>query len=288
MMQVLAAPLAIFLAAAAPASDSTRFAAVAGWAIDDLRGACSTSTIYEGNTFFHIRYDFGENRVILTVADPAWESVEEGRKYGVQLKFANGDEWSDTGATGFRIDSKEARLTGLRMGLDGDEFLAAFGRSASLAITMGDRKLALLSLKGTGAVAARLRECAAISFKRYPADPFKDVKASSAASGPRNSTPSTVEPARSKADLHSLITQDDYPPSALKAQQQGTVRIRLGVGASGRVEKCEVTATSGYEVLDSTTCRLMTLRARFTPARDSSGNPTTDTVESQVTWSLIG
>jgi protein TonB len=100
--------------------------------------------------------------------------------------------------------------------------------------------------------------------------------------------PVKVEPARAKADLHSLISQDDYPPSSLRNEEQGTVRVRLEVGTSGRVTSCSVTSSSGHSALDSTACNLLTRRARFTPARDSSGNPTTDSVPTSVTWRLQG
>jgi protein TonB len=100
--------------------------------------------------------------------------------------------------------------------------------------------------------------------------------------------PVKVEPARAKADLHSLITQDDYPPSSLRNEEQGTVRVRLEVGPSGRVTGCTVTSSSGHSALDSTACNLLSRRARFTPARDSSGNSTTDSVPTSVTWRLQG
>jgi len=100
--------------------------------------------------------------------------------------------------------------------------------------------------------------------------------------------PVKVEPARAKADLHTLITQDDYPPSSMRNEETGTVRIRLEVGPSGRVSGCTVTGSSGHPALDTTACNLLTRRARFTPARDSSGNPTTDSVPTSVTWRLQG
>jgi TonB family protein len=287
-MSFLTSQLALLISAASPPAEPTRLGEVSGWALTDLKGACSISTVYEGKVFVHVRFDFGENEAILTVANPAWESVEEDRRYDVQLEFSNGDEWSDTGATGLRIDSKETRLTGLSMTLDGDEFLKAFARSAGLAVTMGDRKLALLSLKGTGIVAARLRECAVQGFKNHPPDPFKGLKASSGAGKGATSAPVLVEPAHAKANLSGLISNDDYPPTALRQRQEGSVRFRLTVGTTGRPEKCEITSSSGYPELDAATCRLISSRARFTPARDSSGNSTSDTYESVIAWRLGG
>ena len=95
-----------------------------------------------------------------------------------------------------------------------------------------------------------------------------------------------VEPARAKANLASYVSNEDYPAAALRSEEQGSTRFRLTVGPDGRVKECAVTGSSGSSSLDSATCRLMKSRARFTPARDSSGNATGDTVSSTIRWVL--
>src|SRR5581483_2895906 len=103
---------------------------------------------------------------------------------------------------------------------------------------------------------------------------------------PPPSPPAKVEPARAKADLHSLVSNEDYPDAAQRAGEQGTTGFRLTVGTDGRVSACEVTRSSGSSTLDSATCRLMRSRARFTPAHDSSGRPMTDEVGASIRWVL--
>ena len=104
---------------------------------------------------------------------------------------------------------------------------------------------------------------------------------------PPPAPPRVVEPARARASLAGLISSDDYPPSALRNEEQGTVRVRLTVDASGRVTGCSVTASSGSSQLDQTTCRLLQRRARFTPARDNTGQPIGDTVNSPpIRWQI--
>ena len=98
--------------------------------------------------------------------------------------------------------------------------------------------------------------------------------------------PKKLEPARAKANLASYVSDEDYPAAAIRAEDQGTTRFRLAVGADGRVTDCTVTSSSGSSALDSTTCRLMKQRARFTPARDSSGKAVGDTVSSGIRWVL--
>jgi periplasmic protein TonB len=98
--------------------------------------------------------------------------------------------------------------------------------------------------------------------------------------------PKKVEPARAKGNLAALVSDADYPASALRGGEQGATGFRLEVGANGRVTNCTVTSSSGSSALDSATCRIMRSRARFTPARDSNGQPTSDSVSSRIVWRI--
>ena len=84
----------------------------------------------------------------------------------------------------------------------------------------------------------------------------------------------------------SLFTADDYPAAALRAEHEGTVRYRLEIGPNGRVSRCAITSSSGSAALDTATCRIISARCRFMPARDSEGNWVPDTRESEMTWRL--
>ncbi len=95
-----------------------------------------------------------------------------------------------------------------------------------------------------------------------------------------------IEPQSASGNLQGLIRTSDYPASALDAEEQGTVSVVLTIGSNGRVSNCSVAGSSGSRSLDSTTCRILTSRAKFTPARDSSGNPTSGTFRQRITWRL--
>lgn len=99
---------------------------------------------------------------------------------------------------------------------------------------------------------------------------------------------STVSPSGPvpRAPLPSLVGPDDYPAAARRYDQSGTVRFRLDVAPDGRVQDCTILGSSGYSPLDVTTCRLMTSRARFAPARDASGQPIAGTYEASIAWRL--
>jgi TonB family protein len=94
------------------------------------------------------------------------------------------------------------------------------------------------------------------------------------------------ERARPVAALSSYIADSDYPRAAIDAREQGTTRLILDIGADGRVAGCEITRSSGSDLLDGTTCRLLTERARFTPARDTHGRAVPDAMSTLVNWVL--
>lgn len=102
--------------------------------------------------------------------------------------------------------------------------------------------------------------------------------------------PRKVQSATSaKGDLRTLFSADDYPAAAQAAGAEGTAQAELTIGSDGRVVGCSLTRSTGNSALDSATCSILRRRAKFTPARDSNGNPTTDTVSTPpIVWRLEG
>lgn len=80
---------------------------------------------------------------------------------------------------------------------------------------------------------------------------------------------------------------EDYPPSAFEARVTGTVGLRFVVTPNGRVSDCTVSRSSGSAALDSTTCRLITRRLRYRPARNAEGRPIAEVIRGQHEW-VIG
>lgn len=83
-----------------------------------------------------------------------------------------------------------------------------------------------------------------------------------------------------------LMGEDDYPLAALRNQASGATTVVLQVSAKGRLERCDIATSSGNDVLDATTCRLIVQRARFAPALDERGRVAPGTVRQRVRWEL--
>lgn len=91
---------------------------------------------------------------------------------------------------------------------------------------------------------------------------------------------------RPRTSPSSWITTDDYPSRAIREGAQGTASFRLEIAPNGTVQGCTITKSSGSDQLDAATCRYVQRRARFDPARDSSGNPVSGRYSSSVQWVL--
>jgi protein TonB len=89
-----------------------------------------------------------------------------------------------------------------------------------------------------------------------------------------------------KGNPGSWATTDDYPSRALREEREGVTRFTVSVSAEGRVTNCSVTGSSGTPELDDAACRAITRRARFTPATDGEGNPTSGTYSNSVRWQI--
>ncbi|MEA3262474.1 MAG: energy transducer TonB [Pseudomonadota bacterium] len=87
-----------------------------------------------------------------------------------------------------------------------------------------------------------------------------------------------------KGNPANWATTNDYPTRALREEREGTTSFRVTVGPDGRVTGCSVTSSSGSPDLDEATCSNVTRRARFNPATDGEGQPTSGSYSNRVRW----
>lgn len=80
--------------------------------------------------------------------------------------------------------------------------------------------------------------------------------------------------------------QENYPARAIRDEIEGRVGVRVTIGSNGRVTACSVTSSSGSSVLDDAACEGMQRYARYNPALDDAGNPTTGSASTTVVYQL--
>ena len=89
-----------------------------------------------------------------------------------------------------------------------------------------------------------------------------------------------------KGNQGNWVTTNDYPNRDLQQEHAGVTSVVLTVGPDGKVAGCSVTSSSGFPGLDQATCSNLQRRARFDPALDGSGNPTTGSFSKSVRWQI--
>ena len=90
--------------------------------------------------------------------------------------------------------------------------------------------------------------------------------------------------AQPKGQPGNWATTNDYPSRALREEREGSSGFRVSIGTDGKVTDCQITRSSGSSDLDQATCDNVRRRARFTPATDGEGNPTTGSYASTIRW----
>lgn len=98
--------------------------------------------------------------------------------------------------------------------------------------------------------------------------------------------PRAEGPRRATADLVQVFSTDDYPMDAIRREEQGTVGYHLTISRRGTVSACRILRSSGSEALDRQTCRILERRARFDPARNSTGKRMADEYSGRIRWEL--
>jgi TonB family protein len=270
----LAAIAAALAATPARAAPEPAWERLGDWEVAPSRpGACHVRRDYPGGTWLSFRRD-ESGRGALLALNRGWPMrvsapyrlslVQDGRRRPLPPEGDPARGWQ-----------------GLEAPVAADA-MAALAAGGTLEVEAPDgRLLDRLDLAGLARAADRLGACAteAATAARFPP----------VAPPPPPPPPKRLgktQPARAAANLPSLFSSDDYPAAAVRAGEQGAVGFRLEVDKAGRVAGCAITASSGSAALDATTCRLLSARARFTPARDRKGRPVADSLTGRIVWKL--
>lgn len=92
--------------------------------------------------------------------------------------------------------------------------------------------------------------------------------------------------AKPRNDPSRWLTNDDYKPGWARQELTGLAKFRLDIAANGKVTGCTVIGSTGHAALDEATCNLVTRRARFEPARGTSGEAVAGSYVGSVLWEL--
>ena len=139
--------------------------------------------------------------------------------------------------------------------------------------TAGRRPGVLVFHEGLGLgefAMARARMLAGLGYVALAADMFGDRRQ-----------------ARNLQEVVKLVGDLRNEPQKLRARGSAALTT---IAALPQVDANRIGAIGfcfgGSAVLDDATCRIMQRRARYTPAMDDNGSPTTGTIEQEITWKV--
>jgi TonB family protein len=90
--------------------------------------------------------------------------------------------------------------------------------------------------------------------------------------------------AKPKAFLSTYVKDSDYPATATRKEEGGTVAFVLLIDEAGKIADCTLTQTSNSPTLDAQSCAIFVARAQFSPATGADGKPTRDAISSHIRW----
>lgn len=92
------------------------------------------------------------------------------------------------------------------------------------------------------------------------------------------------QPAVRARQVRGHLSPRDVPDGLIPPGGSVTVGVRFTVTPAGRASACRVIHSSGTAAIDAVPCPLLEARYRFRPARDRTGQPTSEIIEETHTW----
>ena len=251
-----------------------------GWDVGQLDDACAISSSFEGKGDSELTLFLNlDGTAGLHVTNAQW-SAKKGEAYELTY-IVNGHSYSGNSiGIGDSYDSRKGFVATLPR-----SFVEDVRKSSNLVIKRGDATVDSLSMDGSSAALLVAERC--VSAVRADVDAatrekrrFSDIADDPFAQKPPHE-PSPV--AGGSKLISQWITVDDYPPSSLRALEEGTVTVRFDLDSTGRPVNCSVLHSSGASALDRATCAIITRRGRL-PVASGDGAPRV--IEGSYSWKI--
>lgn len=164
------------------------------------------------------------------------------------------------------------------------------------ALAMATRQALAESQSRTAAAAAPAGPSAASAPARAPDAPARTAGSPTAAAA---EAPAPTAPTVTRTNVHAIAASPAGRPITTPAKWisggptdadnrrgrlRGSVVVQFTVLPEGRASGCTAARPSGNAQLDALTCRIVTERARFTPARDALGRPLASQAHATYVW----
>jgi S1-C subfamily serine protease len=127
-----------------------------GWTIgyNSTTQGCIASQTYSDETTMWLGIDSNDRGFYLALTNPKWESIAAGKEYLLRFATVDGTRWQGK-FVGVTRDTEKGIISG---GLK-EAFIRDLVRTAGIAVSLGNRSIARLSLHGSPAAINAISEC---------------------------------------------------------------------------------------------------------------------------------
>lgn len=156
-----------------------------GWSVgyNAANLGCVASTKFSDETTVWLGVSVKNNDFFLALTNPNWRSIEAGKQYALRLSLLGAGRWQGT-FVGIDQDSEKGVISG---NLKSD-FVSGVVRSPGVAVSLGSRTIAQLSLQGSPAAFDAIVQCqkersSGFAKRQQPPDEGPARKGSSSGTG---------------------------------------------------------------------------------------------------------
>ena len=250
------------------AAEASEAARGPNWVVEATSSTCSLVQPPTAGGRMALEWTPGSNVSVLWLMDVPRRRARAAERNPVQIALRPGAIFPDVEIVGARTPWGRGYAT---MGLDAD-FLQTALAATALQITQGGQTLFEASLPDRPEMSA-FRACSDTLLLRWGISPEQAMNLRNRAR-PLGGGPG------------SWLRASDYPMSARRRRATGRTTARLTIDADGSVSGCVPVASSGHSDLDAMTCRVLSGRGRFEPARDDQGRSISSMIIMKISWQL--
>ena len=129
---------------------------IEGWAIgyNKTLNGCLASESFSDATTLWLGIDGRDNTYFLALTNPNWRSIEPGKQYLLRFSALGGGRWQGKFVGVARENEKGIVSGGLK-----EKFVGEIVGSSGVAVSLGDKVVARLSLQGSGAAMSSIVQC---------------------------------------------------------------------------------------------------------------------------------
>ena len=152
---------------------------VRGWYVGidhTVADSCFVHSIFESGTSLRLQWGWEFKGVVFMIGNAKWQSIEENKKYEIEIAFGNQPAWS--GAATGKILGGEVKYVSIDiLGDNGLDFLLEFMEQSNVRVSFNGNQISNLSLRGTFAAGQELLSCQEAANEQND-DPFANANSS--------------------------------------------------------------------------------------------------------------